>query len=83
MKNARFPNTTRMNNIAQHFATAFFDLHLKGADMGAYFDLVENSDDGVIAVDDAGKETADHTYWKGFAPRTAAGLRFETKLAGE
>lgn len=76
-------DTTRMNNITQHFATAFFDLHLKGADTAAYFDLVPNSDDGVVAVDDAGKPTADHSYWHGFAPRTAAGLRFESKAKGE
>ena len=32
-------DTTRMNNILAHFATAYFDLHLKGdADKRAYFD---------------------------------------------
>jgi len=77
-------DTTRMNNIAQHFATAFMDLHLKGDDeKGAYFDLVRRAADGVIAVDDNGAETSDHTYWRGFAPRTAQGLTFETLPAGE
>jgi hypothetical protein len=77
-------DTTRMNNIAQHFSTAFFDMHLKAdSDKAAYFDLLPNADDGVIALDDAGKETDDHTYWTGFAPRTAKGLRFETKQKGE
>jgi hypothetical protein len=73
-----------MNNITQHFATAFMDMHLKGdAEKAPYFDLVTKAGDGVVAVDDAGKETADHTYWNGFAPRTAAGLMFETKSKGE
>ncbi|MEO0863096.1 MAG: dienelactone hydrolase [Pseudomonadota bacterium] len=77
-------DATRMNNIAQHFATGFFGLHLKAkSDLAAYFDLVMRSGDGVIALNDAGKPTADHTYWRGFAPRTAAGLLFETKRAGE
>lgn len=72
-------DTNRMNNIAQHFATAFMDLHLKDdAEKAAYLDLVERASDGVIAVDDNGQPTADHTYWSGFAPRTAQGLRFET-----
>ena len=77
-------DNVRMNNITQHFATAYLDLHLKAdGEKADYFDLVENAGDGVIALDDAGKATADHTYWNGFKPRTAAGLRFETKAAGE
>ncbi len=77
-------DTNRMNNIAQHFATAFMDLHLKGDnDKAAFFDLIERAEDGVVALDDTGKETADHTYWEGFAPRTAQGLVFETRAAGE
>lgn len=77
-------DTTRMNNIAQHFATAFLGLHLKGmTEMNAYLDLLPNADEGVIALDDTGKRTEDHTYWTGFAPRTAKGLRFETKRQGD
>ncbi|WP_299150472.1 dienelactone hydrolase [uncultured Tateyamaria sp.] len=77
-------DTTRMNNIAQHFATAFMDLHLKGdTDKAAFFDLVPNADDGVVALDDNDQETEDHTYWTGFAPRTAKGLHFETKQRDE
>lgn len=76
-------DTNRMNNIAQHFATAFMDLHLKAdADKAAYFDLIERAADGVVAVDDAGTETAEHTHWHGFAPRTGQGLTFETLTAG-
>lgn len=77
-------DNTRMNNITQHFATAFMDMHLKGdAEKAPYFDLVTNAGEGVVALDDAGKETVDHTYWNGFAPRTAAGLMFESKSQGE
>ena len=77
-------DNVRMNNVAQHFATAFFDLHLKGdPDRRGYLELVPRSEDGIVALDDAGEQTEDHTYWQGFAPRTAAGLRFETKRPGE
>lgn len=77
-------DTNRMNNIAQHFATAFMDLHLKGdADKAAYFDLIPRAADGVVALDDSGAQTADHTHWAGFAPRTAQGLVFETLTNGE
>jgi predicted dienelactone hydrolase len=72
-------DTLRMNNIAQHFASAFMDLHLKGeADKAAYLDLIPDAADGVIALNEDGTEKPEHSYWRGFAPRTAAGLRFET-----
>ena len=77
-------DTTRMNNIAQHFATAFLDKHLKGdMDKDPYLELIHDADEGIIALDEDGKPTEDHTYWKGFAPRTAKGLRFETLRTGE
>ncbi|MFC3615668.1 alpha/beta hydrolase family protein [Lutimaribacter marinistellae] len=77
-------DTNRMNNIAQHFATAFLDLHLKADDeKSAYLQLVPRAAEGVIAVDDNGNEEADHTYWKGFPPRTAQGLTFETLTKGQ
>ncbi|WP_189799377.1 dienelactone hydrolase [Tateyamaria sp. syn59] len=77
-------DTTRMNNIAQHFATAFFGLHLKSdSEKAEYLELVPNAADGIVALDDAGTPTEDHTYWRGFAPRTAKGLRFETLPQGQ
>lgn len=73
-------DTIRMNNIAQHFSTAFLDLHLKrDGDKARYLDLIPRAIDGVIDLDEKGRQTRDHTYWAGFRPRTAAGLRFETK----
>ncbi|SFO92020.1 alpha/beta hydrolase family protein [Tranquillimonas alkanivorans] len=75
-------DTTRMNNILQHFVTAFLDLHLKGeSGKAAYLDLVEQSSDGVWSVSDDGTEQEDHTYWTGFPNRTAVGLSFETREA--
>lgn len=76
-------DNVRMNNIAQHFVTAWVDQNLKGADMSEYFDLTPSAADGVWAVDDAGEPTQDNTYWNGFANRTAVGLTFESKPAGE
>ena len=77
-------DTTRMNNIAQHFATAFLALHLKGdLSKRPYLELVPNAEDGIIALDEEANPTEDHSYWAGFPARTARGLRFETLLKGE
>jgi len=77
-------DTARMNNIAQHFATAWLGKYLKDeADKDAFLDLVEDSNDGVISLDEAGNPTEDDTYWTGFPARMAKGLRFETRAAGE
>ena len=71
-------DTVRMNNIFNHFATAFFGLHLKGeADKQSYLEVVPNGKDGVFAVDRDGKPAATHTYWKGFKRGTAVGLILE------
>ena len=67
-----------MNNILDHFATAFFGFRLKGeAEMQAYLDVVPNGKDAVFAVDREGKPQPTHTYWKGFKRRTATGLMLE------
>jgi predicted dienelactone hydrolase len=71
-------DTARMNNILDHFATAFFSLHLKGEqDKQAYLDVVPNGRDAVFSMDRDGKPTATHTYWKGFKRGTAVGLVLE------
>ena len=73
-------DSVRMNNIAQHFTTAFLGKYLKSdASMDSYLSLVENAKDGKWSAETTGAFKADHTYWKGFANRTAAGLRFEQK----
>lgn len=74
-------DTVRSNNILQHFATVFLSIHLKGeGDMQAFLDLVPRGSDGVYSVERDGRQKPDYTYWKGFKPRTAAGLTLERLL---
>jgi predicted dienelactone hydrolase len=74
-------DTARMNNILDHFATAFFALNLKGEqEKQAYLTVVPNGKDAVFAVDRDGKPTAANTYWKGFKRGTAVGLILEHTL---
>ncbi len=54
--------------------TAFLGMHLKDMDYAMYFDVVEQSIDGVYSVEDDGTRKEDYTYWEGFLPRTAVGL---------
>ncbi|MGB5817982.1 MAG: dienelactone hydrolase [Saonia sp.] len=49
----------RINNINQHFITAFLGIHLKATDYESYLDLEENANTG---------------DWKGFKPRTSIGM---------
>lgn len=77
-------DTTRMNNISQHFSTAWLDRYLKqNASKDEYLDLIPNSNDGVFSLAEDGTFSTDHTYWKGFANRTALGLRFEWLRTGD
>jgi predicted dienelactone hydrolase len=77
-------DSVRMNNISQHFVTAWLGRHLKGDDtMASYLDLVPNANDGVWAKAEDGSDKPEHTHWKGFPNRTAKGLRFEVLKAGE
>ena len=77
-------DTARMNNISQHFVTAWLDLYLKGmGERGKYLDLVEVSQDGVWSMNDDGTPKEDHTYWAGFEQGQAKGLTYETRAAGE
>ena len=52
-------NEHRINNINQHFVTAFLGIYLKQKDYGKYLDL---------------KENANQNKWEGFKPRSATGL---------
>jgi len=77
-------DTVRMNNITQHFVTAFLDLHLKSDTAKAeYLDLVPNSADAVWDRAEDGTPHENDTYWTGFANRSAKGLRFETRKVGQ
>ena len=52
-------NERKINNINQHFVTAFLGIYLKQKDFGKYLDLKENSN---------------QNNWQGFKPRSATGL---------
>jgi len=70
-------DSVRMNNIMDHFATAFFDFNLKGkTESLAYLELVPNSQDGVYSMEED-QPTDAHTYWKGFGNGSARGLLLE------
>jgi len=76
-------DSVRMNNIMDHFATAFFDYHLKGDTQSlAYLELVPNSQDGVYSVEEE-QQTDAHTYWKGFGEGSARGLLLEHLRSAE
>jgi predicted dienelactone hydrolase len=53
-------NERRINNINQHFVTAFLGIYLKNKDYGKYLDLLENSSEKT---------------WTGFKSRTSVGLQ--------
>ncbi|WP_133471849.1 alpha/beta hydrolase family protein [Paraglaciecola marina] len=77
-------DNVRMNNIAQHFVSAWLAKYLKDDDnMQAYLELVPNSNDGIWAMDKQAQPKAEHNYWKGFKEHTAKGLRFESLKAAE
>lgn len=77
-------DTVRMNNIAQHFITAWMDTQLKGdTEKAAHLDLVEDSNAGVWSANDDGSLKEDHSYWKGFSQGSAKGLKYEVKSAAQ
>lgn len=77
-------DNVRMNNISQHFVTAWLDWRLKSElDKAAYFDLVERARDGKWSKNEDGTQKDDHTYWAGFPNRTAIGLKMEHREAAE
>lgn len=70
-------DSVRMNNIMDHFATAWFDYHLKGIqERASYLELVPDPRDGIYSMED-GQATENHSYWKGFGRGTAQGLMLE------
>lgn len=66
----------RINNVNQHFVTAFLDEELKGKETGEYLELIPNSNEGVWAQNEDGSFAPNHTYWTGFPERTALGMQF-------
>ena len=66
----------KLNNIVQHFATAFFGKYLKRNDYDDYLDLIQLSNEGIWSQNKDGTFKQDHTHWKGFPTRTALGMEF-------
>jgi hypothetical protein len=52
-------NEKRINNINQHFVTAFLGIHLKQKDFGKYLTVPQDSNTKT---------------WEGFKPRSSVGL---------
>ena len=77
-------DTVRMNNILDHFATAYFDVYLKGdQDEIAYLQPPgPATHDGAGAMRPAGTAAPDPGL-KGFKPHTAIGLILEHAPAGK
>ncbi len=73
-------NENRINNINQHFVTAFLGMHLKGLEYGKYFDLIEQANEGVVDLADDGTPQENHTQWEGFLPRSAVGLEMRHNM---
>ncbi len=67
----------RLNNINQHFITAFLGKHLLGEDdkYNEYLNL------SVISNDSPRTDTKDPDYWRGFANWTAIGMEFHQRPA--
>lgn len=76
-------DNTRMNNVMDHFATVYFDHYLKQIEGRlSYLELVPDGADAVYSVT-RGQQNDDHSYWKGFGPNTAIGLKLERLQPGE
>ena len=78
-----FPGTRgEINNVNQHFVTAFLDGTLKGKKTGQYLELIQNSNEGVWAQNEDGSFSPEHTYWTGFQERTALGYAVLSRVCG-
>jgi predicted dienelactone hydrolase len=76
-------DTVRMNNILDHFATAYFDIYLKGDQSGvAYLQPYNPAHDERNASERPAGTTPPDPGLKGFKPRTAVGLILEHAAAG-
>ena len=76
-------DNTRMNNIADHFATAYFDHYLKQVEGRlSYLDVLPDGAEAIYSVTN-GQPNDDHSYWKGFEVGTAVGLKLEHLQPGE
>lgn len=61
-------NEKRINNINQHFVTAFLGIHLQHKDFGKYLQVPEKSNE---------------KSWTGFKPRSSTGMELLHEVAGK
>lgn len=69
----------RLNNVIQHFASAFMGIYIKAKSYQDYLKLITDSNQGVWDQNDDGSFTAEHNYWTGFPKRTALGMELHFK----
>ena len=66
-----------MNNVMDHFVTAYFNYHLKGdATMLEYLDVYPDGAAAIYSVKN-GVPSDEHSYWPGFEEGSAVGLKLE------
>ncbi|MDA8927740.1 dienelactone hydrolase [Gammaproteobacteria bacterium] len=76
-------DSVRMNNVMDHFVTAYFNYHLKGdATMLEYLDVYPDGADATYSVRN-GVPDDEHSYWPGFEEGSAVGLKLEKLARGE
>ncbi|MBT5907210.1 MAG: alpha/beta hydrolase, partial [Gammaproteobacteria bacterium] len=76
-------DSVRMNNVMDHFVTAYFNYHLKGdATMLEYLDVYPDGADATYSVKN-GVPDDEHSYWPGFEEGSAVGLKLEKLARGE
>ena len=70
-------DSVRMNNVMNHFVTAYFNYHLKGdATMLEYLDVYPDGAAAIYSVKN-GLPSDEHSYWPGFEEGSAVGLKLE------
>ena len=70
-------DSVRMNNVMNHFVTAYFNYHLKGdATMLEYLDVYPDGAAAIYSVKN-GVPSDEHSYWPGFEEGSAVGLKLE------
>jgi predicted dienelactone hydrolase len=74
-------DSVRMNNIMDHYATAFFDYYLKGKTESIEYLATAPNGEGDIPTSTEPQAAEANTAWKGFDDGTAQGLVLEY-LAG-
>jgi len=70
-------DSVRMNNVMNHFVTAYFNYHLKAdATMLEYLDVYPDGAAAIYSVKN-GVPSDEHSYWPGFEEGSAVGLKLE------